>query len=192
MPTANEIIQADLKAHAETIARLDALIPAIEHMAELVKSSLNQGGKVLWCGNGGSAADCQHLAAEFICRFQTERRSLPSIALTTDTSALTAISNDYGYERVFSRQVEGLCRPEDVLVGISTSGNSASILHAIEAAKAKGAKTVGWTGEGGGKLAALCDLTIAVPSPVTARIQEAHILIGHILCNIIDHAYTAD
>lgn len=191
MPTANQIIQQSLRAHAETIAQLDAMIPEIARLAELVRTSLTRGGKILFMGNGGSAADSQHLAAEFVGRFQKERRGLAAIALSTDTSILTSVGNDYGFEHIFSRQVEALCRPEDVLVGISTSGNSANVLRAIETGKAMGAVTVAMTGDGGGKLAALCDLTLAVPSRVTARVQEAHILIGHILCELIDDANTA-
>ena len=192
MPTANDTIKQTFIAHAETIARLDGLIPDIARLAELVKASLANGGKIFWCGNGGSAADSQHMAAELVGRFQKERRGLASIALTTDTSILTSVGNDYGYDYVFARQIEALCRREDLLIGISTSGNSANVLHAIEAAKTLGATTVAWTGEGGGKLASIADLTLAVPSRVTARVQEAHILIGHILCDLIDHAYAAD
>ncbi len=191
MPTANQIIQQSLRAHAETVAQLDAFIPDIAQFAELIQATLSRGGKVLFMGNGGSAADSQHLAAELVGRFQTERRGLAAIALSTDTSILTSVGNDYGFERVFSRQVEALCRPDDLLVGISTSGNSANVLKAIEEGKKIGAVTVAMTGEGGGKLAAICDLTLAVPSRVTARVQEAHILIGHILCELIDDANTA-
>jgi len=192
MPTANDTIQQSLRAHAETIARLDALIPDIVRLSKLVQESLTRGGKILLMGNGGSAADSQHIAAELVGRFQKERRGLAAIALTTDTSILTSVGNDYGYDHVFSRQVEALCRPEDLLIGISTSGNSANVLRAIEAGREIGATTVALTGEGGGKLGALCDLTLAVPSQVTARVQEAHILIGHILCELIDNANAAD
>lgn len=186
MPTANDTIQKTLRAHAETIVRLDALIPDITRLAELIQACLARGGKVLWMGNGGSAADSQHLAAELVGRFQTERKGLASIALTTDTSILTSVGNDYGYEHIFSRQVEALCNDKDLLIGITTSGNSANVLRAIEAGKTLGATTVAMTGEGGGKLAAMCDLTIAVPSRITARVQEAHILIGHIICELVD------
>jgi D-sedoheptulose 7-phosphate isomerase len=192
MPTANDIILTSLRAHAETIARLDSLVPDIVRLAELVQASLSRGGKILLMGNGGSAADSQHIAAELVGRFQRERRGLASIALSTDTSILTSVGNDYGFEHIFSRQVEALCSNKDVLIGISTSGNSANVLRAIEAAKNIGATTVAMTGEGGGKLGALCDLTLAVPTHVTARVQEAHILIGHILCELIDDANTPD
>jgi D-sedoheptulose 7-phosphate isomerase len=191
MPTANQIIQQSLRAHAETIAKLNALVPDIVRFAELVQTALSCGGKILFMGNGGSAADSQHLAAELVGRFQTERRGLAAIALSTDTSILTSVGNDYGFEYIFSRQVEALCRQEDLLVGISTSGNSANVLRAIEEGKKIGAVTVAMTGEGGGKLAAICDLTLAAPSRVTARVQEAHILIGHMLCELIDDANTA-
>ena len=144
------------------------------------------GHKVLFCGNGGSAADSQHLAAEFVGRFQKERRGLPAIALTVDTSILTAVGNDYGYDKVFVRQVEALAQAGDVLVGISTSGNSANVVEAIELAKAKGVYCVGMTAAGGGKMAMLCDECIAVPAKITARAQEMHILIGHILCELVD------
>jgi D-sedoheptulose 7-phosphate isomerase len=192
MPTAENIIRNSLRAHAETIARLDALAPDIARLAGLVLASLKRGGKILFMGNGGSAADSQHLAAELVGRFQRERRGLASIALSTDTSILTSVGNDYGFEQIFSRQVEALCSDRDVLIGISTSGNSANVLRAIEAGKKIGATTVALTGEGGGKLATLCDLTLAVPERVTARVQEAHILIGHILCELIDDADAAD
>ncbi|OGV71456.1 MAG: phosphoheptose isomerase [Methylophilales bacterium RIFCSPHIGHO2_02_FULL_57_10] len=185
-------MQQSLRAHAETIARLDALIPDIVRLSQLMQESLTRGGKILLLGNGGSAADSQHIAAELVGRFHKERRGLAAIALTTDTSILTSVGNDYGYDHVFARQVEALCRPEDVLIGISTSGNSANVLRAIEAGREIGATTVALTGEGGGKLGALCNLTLAVPSHVTARVQEAHILIGHILCELIDNANAPD
>ncbi|MCX7627555.1 MAG: D-sedoheptulose 7-phosphate isomerase [Methylophilaceae bacterium] len=192
MPIADQTIRNILKAHAELISRLDILIPDIQALAEMANTCLARGGKILLMGNGGSAADCQHIAAELVGRFQKERRGLAAIALTTDTSLLTSVSNDYGYEHVFARQVEALCNPGDLLIGISTSGNSPNVIRAMEAAKRKHVVTVAMTGEGGGKLAAFCDLTLAVPSRVTARVQEAHILIGHILCELIDDASTAD
>jgi len=144
------------------------------------------GGKILWCGNGGSAADAQHMAAEFVVRFRHERRGIPSIALTTDTSILTAASNDYGYEHLFQRQVEALAVRGDVVVGISTSGNSRNVYLALEAARKLGAVTVAMTGSGGGKLATKADFLFAVPSTDTARVQEAHIVAGHVLCEILE------
>ena len=149
-----------------------------------------QGGKRIFiCGNGGSAADAQHIAAELVCRFETSRRGLPAIALTTDTSALTAIGNDLGFERLFSRQVEALGSEGDVLVVLSTSGNSGNIIAAILAAKERCMTTIGLLGGEGGKAKSLVDHALVVPSPVTARIQECHILIGHIWCSMIDAAF---
>ena len=147
-----------------------------------------EGKKVLWCGNGGSAADSQHLAAELMGRFRRERRGLPSIALTTDTSILTAIGNDYGYEKVFQRQVEALCVKGDVLVGISTSGNSKNVCGALETARQMGAFTVAFTGEGGGLMARIAEVTLRIASKDTARIQEGHILCGHMLCDWIEQS----
>ena len=162
------------------------ILQQIEHVAAEIKKALANGNKVMFCGNGGSAADSQHLAAEFVGRFQKERAGLPAIALTVDTSILTAVGNDYGYDKVFVRQVEALARPGDVLVGISTSGNSGNVVQAVELAKAKGVFCVGMTAAGGGKLAELCDECLVVPAKVTARAQEMHILIGHILCELVD------
>ena len=162
------------------------ILAQIERIAVVVKKALAKGNKVMFCGNGGSAADSQHLAAEFVGRFQKERKGLPALALTVDTSILTAVGNDYGYDKVFVRQVEALARPGDVLVGISTSGNSGNVVAAVELAKELGVYCVGMTAAGGGKLKALCDECIAVPAKVTARAQEMHILIGHILCELVD------
>lgn len=161
-------------------------ISDIRRCAELIWTALSSGKKVLLCGNGGSAADAQHIAAEFVGRFEAERRPFPSIALTTDTSALTALGNDYGYERVFSRQVEALAQAGDVLIAISTSGNSPNVLAALEAAGKIGCVLIGMTGVKGGKMADLCDACISVPSERTARIQEAHITIGHLWCEFVD------
>ena len=188
MPTADQTIKNIFRAHAEMIEKLDALTPEIGRLAELANACLTRGGKIMLMGNGGSAADSQHIAAELVGRFQKDRKGLAAIALTTDTSLLTSVGNDYGYDHIFSRQVEALCRADDLLIGISTSGNSPNVLRALELGKAIGVATVALTGEGGGKMASLCDLTLTVPSRVTARIQEAHILIGHILCELIDEA----
>ena len=175
---------------AEHVAMVNAIRehcqPDIVRFAEVCTAALKAGRKVLFCGNGGSAADSQHLAAELIGRFQKERRGLPGIALTTDTSILTAVGNDYGFDSVFSRQVEALALPGDVVVGLSTSGNSPNVVRALEAAKAIGAVTVGLTGRNGGKLARTSDICIKVPAEVTARVQEGHSLIGHIVCQLID------
>ena len=162
------------------------LADCIADAAACIDAALKSGGKVMFCGNGGSAADSQHLAAEFVGRFQKERAGLPALALTVDTSILTAVANDYGYNRVFARQVEALGRPGDVLVALSTSGNSSNVLAAIEAAKGLGIKCVGLTAEGGGAMLTACDICLAIPTPVTARAQEMHILIGHIICELLD------
>lgn len=162
------------------------ILEQIERIACKIKLALASGNKVFFCGNGGSAADSQHLAAEFVGRFQKERSGLPAIALTVDTSILTAVANDYGYDNVFARQVEALAKPGDILIGISTSGNSMNVLQAIDIAKQIGIFCVGMTALGGGKMAIACDECIAVPTKVTARAQEMHILIGHILCELVD------
>ena len=183
-----KIIQARFEEHLEVanaVMQSDILVQ-IERVASVIKIALANGKKVLFCGNGGSAADSQHLAAEFVGRFQKERQGLPAIALTVDTSILTAVSNDYGFNKVFVRQVEALGNEGDVLVGISTSGTSPNVLAAVELAKAKGMYCVGMTAANGAKLAELCDECIAVPAKVTARAQEMHILIGHILCELVD------
>ncbi|MGI4749989.1 MAG: D-sedoheptulose-7-phosphate isomerase [Janthinobacterium lividum] len=162
------------------------LIGLINEACTVINKCIINGNKVLLFGNGGSAADAQHIAAEFIGRFLRERRSLPAIALTTDTSAITAIGNDYGYEHIFRRQVEGLAVSGDVLIGISTSGNSQNVVNALELGKNLGCKTIGLSGRNGGEMNNICDLNIVIPSTVTARIQEVHILIGHILCEAVD------
>jgi len=183
------IIQ-ELKEHQELIQHvIDTLTSDIENACKIMVSALKSGNKVLVAGNGGSAADAQHIAAELSGRFVRDRRALPGIALTTDTSALTSIANDYGYDHVFARQVEALARPGDLFIGISTSGNSPSILNAFKAAKKLECKTLGLSGRDGGKMTGLCDLNIVVPSNVTARIQEVHILIGHILCKAADDSF---
>jgi D-sedoheptulose 7-phosphate isomerase len=164
---------------------------SINECAEILFETFRSGNKVLICGNGGSAADAQHLAAEFVGRYETERKALPALALTTDTSALTAIANDYGFERVFARQVEGLASAGDCLVAISTSGNSPNVLAAVMAARAAGCRVVGMTGASGKKLAGLCDACVLIPSTRTARIQEAHITIAHIWCETVDDRINA-
>ncbi|MCX7927566.1 MAG: D-sedoheptulose 7-phosphate isomerase [Candidatus Omnitrophica bacterium] len=161
-------------------------IDEIMQIAELFISCLKKGGKIILCGNGGSASDSQHIAAELVGRFQKDRKSLPAEALTTNTSSLTALANDYGYEVVFARQLEALAQKNDILVGISTSGKAKNVALAIKQAKKMGLKTVALTGGDGGELAKLADVVLAVPSSVTARIQEAHITIGHILCELVE------
>ncbi len=174
--------------HLNIIRRFKAQQDAFERAAMFISDALLRGNKVLWCGNGGSAADCQHLAAELVGHFQGERPALPSIALTTDSSVLTAIANDWGYDQVFERQVEALCQPGDVVVGISTSGNSRSVCAALEKARQRQALTVAMTGASGGRLASLANVCIRVPSNDPARIQEAHILCGHTLCEWVELA----
>jgi len=158
----------------------------IASAASAVLAALQSGGKILLCGNGGSAADAQHIAAELMGRFKKERRALAAIALTTDTSALTAIANDYDFSDVFARQVEGLGRAGDVLVAISTSGNSDNIIKAVKAAKARGLAVIAMTGEGGGALALLGDHALKVPSGETSHIQEMHIAVGHMMCALVE------
>ena len=161
-------------------------LPAIQRAADLICQALKNGKKILICGNGGSAADAQHIAAELVGRYEQERRGWPAIALTTDTSALTALANDYGYERVFARQVQALAASGDVLIAISTSGNSPNILAAVNQAKDIGCVTIALTGAGGGQLAKICDAAVVVPSDRTSRVQEAHITIGHLWCELVD------
>ncbi len=174
--------------HLAIISQLDTQREAFERVAVRLTECLLQGHKVLWCGNGGSAADAQHLAAELVGRFRSERRALPSLALTTDTSVLTAIANDCGFAEIFDRQLEALCAPGDVVVGISTSGKSRNVCAALERARELGAFTVAMTGESGGHLAGYADECLRVASSDTARIQEGHILLGHMLCEWVELA----
>ncbi len=174
---------------AEQIALLQALGPldsSIARAVSLAAQTLRAGGKLMFCGNGGSAADCQHLAAELTGRFIKDRRPLAAIALSTDTSAITCIGNDYSFDEVFARQVQGLGRAGDVLIAISTSGNSRNVIRAVEESRAAGMYVIGLLGRDGGAVNKLCDVAIVVPSQVTARIQESHILIGHTLCGMIE------
>lgn len=176
----------NLAEHLQLMQILGALDPQVLSVGKRLSEVLTSGGKIMFCGNGGSAADCQHLASELTGRFIKDRRPLAGLALTTDSSALTCIGNDYSFDDVFTRQVQGLGRAGDALIGISTSGNSANVLGAVEAARAMGIYTLGLLGRDGGKLGALCDDSIIVPHGVTARIQEAHLLIGHTLCGLIE------
>lgn len=186
-----KMINNEIALHVKTINRVqnelqDDILKACQMAVECIKN----GGKILICGNGGSAADAQHIATEFTGRYKTERSALPAIALTTDTSALTAIGNDYGYEVVFSRQVEAIANSKDLLLAISTSGNSPNILKALQKAKEIGCKTLGFSGKSGGAMNELCDLNIVIPSDNTPRIQEMHILVGHIICQSIDDNFS--
>ena len=187
-PDSSSVFEKAIAEHLNVIRALPAQQPMLERIAGEMTRAVFAGGKVLWFGNGGSAADAQHLAAEFVGRFRRERRALASIALTTDTSVLTSIGNDYGYEYVFRRQVEALCAPGDVVVGISTSGNSRNVCLGLEAAKALGAFTVAFAGQGGGAMAGMADVAICIASKDTARIQEGHILCGHMLCDWVEIA----
>jgi D-sedoheptulose 7-phosphate isomerase len=185
-----DMIQKELQSHKETIDKtIETMIPDIQKASILMIHTLKTGGKILLCGNGGSAADAQHIAAELTGRYKSERKGLPAIALTTDSSALTAISNDYGYEHVFGRQVEALANKGDLLIGISTSGNSINIISALTYAKTLGCQTLGFSGRNGGKMNEVCDTNLVIPSNNTPRIQEMHILIGHILCQAVDNAF---
>jgi len=181
-----ELVQRSLEEHRELFSRLEALIPVVQNAAQLLVDTLNRGGKILFCGNGGSAADSQHLASELTGRFVNDRRPLAGLALTTDASALTCIANDYSFDEVFARQVTGLGRRGDCLVAISTSGNSRNVLRAAEAAREAEMSIIGLLGRDGGKLRPWCDIPIVVPSPTTARIQEAHSFIGHTLCALVE------
>jgi D-sedoheptulose 7-phosphate isomerase len=183
-------ITNSLKEHQTVMAQLDALIPAMEQAAQQMTTAIRNGGRIFWMGNGGSASDAQHLAAELIGRFKKERVALPAIALTTDSSVLTCLSNDYDFTIVFSRQLEALCRAGDIVVGISTSGNSKNVISGIKTAKKLGAYTIGFSGQGG-ELPEIVDLALSVPSTTTARIQEAHIFIGHSICELVEAAACA-
>lgn len=177
---------ATIKRHQDMIKGLFTLEPQINELMQRIKYCLQNGNKVFFFGNGGSASDAQHLAAEFVVRYHKDRKAYAAIALTTDTSILTAHSNDYSFETVFDRQIEALGKPGDIAIGLSTSGNSANVINAIETAKNNQIWTCAFTGENGGKLKAIADDCICVPSSETARIQEGHILIGHWLCEAID------
>lgn len=175
-----------LKDHQTVVEQLTACSDDIEAAARLLTDTLKRGGKILLCGNGGSAADCQHIAAEFVVRYEKKRRALAAIALTTDSSILTAHANDYDFDTVFSRQVEALGNEKDCLIAISTSGNSKNIVKAVEAGRLNGLSVIALTGCDGGELKKQATVSIVVPSAVTARIQEAHILIGHWWCGVVE------
>lgn len=176
-------IETAIQEHLDVIQGVRPMASVIAEVANRVSDCLAAGGKVLWLGNGGSAADSQHLAAELVGRYTRERPGLASIALTTDTSILTAVGNDYGFEQIFARQIDALCQAGDVVMGLSTSGNSPNVIAALRLARERRAVTVGFTGADGGALLTIADHCFTVPSKVTARIQEAHILIGHLICD---------
>ena len=189
---ADTVFHQAIHDHLQVVQQLQQEQKVLESLALRMAQTVRAAGQVLWCGNGGSAADSQHLAAEFVGRFRRERRGLASVALTTDSSALTAIGNDYGFDEVFRRQVQALCSPGDVVVGISTSGNSRNVCAALKEAKEIGAFTACFTGVDGGEMAGIADLAFKAASKDTARIQEAHILAGHILCDWVELAICAE
>ena len=184
------IIKFEFSEHLKTAqATLEYIVDPLEIAANLCIDSLKNGGKVLIFGNGGSAADAQHIAAELVGRYKVERKGLPAIALTTDTSALTSIGNDYGYSHVFDRQVEALANKGDIVIGISTGGSSGNVINGLKTAKELGCKLIGLSGRDGGEMNTLCDVNLVVPAEDTPRIQEMHIVIGHTICHLIDQAF---
>jgi D-sedoheptulose 7-phosphate isomerase len=186
-----DVIESEFSEHWHVLQKTMDILPTdVAAAAQMMIDALTKGNKVILFGNGGSAGDAQHIAAELVCKYVTERRALPAIALTTDSSAMTAISNDFGYETVFARQVEALAVEGDLLIGISTSGTSANVLRGLEQGKQAGCKLIGLSGNSGGAMNDLCDLNIIVPSNITARIQEMHILIGHTLCQLMDQQFS--
>lgn len=184
----SKIIQASIDVKQQVLAD-SAIQDTVAKCVDVIVTAFKNDKKVLFCGNGGSAADAQHLAAEFSGRFYTDREALPAEALHVNTSYMTAVANDYSYDVVYSRMVQGIGRKGDVLVGLSTSGNSGNILKAFEVARTKGMTTIGFTGATGGKMKELSDLLINVPSTDTPRIQESHILLGHIICQLVEEKY---
>ncbi len=185
-----QTISKEFKSHLKTInSVINTMEEKIEEASILSIKTLKSGNKILLCGNGGSAADAQHIAAELTGRYKSDRRGLPAIALTTDTSALTSIANDYGYERIFDRQIEALANKDDLIIGISTSGNSQNIINALKLGKELGCNTLGFSGKDGGEMNKVCDVNLIVPSDDTPRIQEMHILFGHIICQIVDDGF---
>ena len=185
-----QTIKNEFLSHLDVInLTIDTMQEKLELASSLVVETLKSGNKVLLCGNGGSAADAQHIAAELTGRYKTERKGLPGIALTTDTSALTAIGNDYGYERIFDRQIEALANKGDLIIGISTSGNSKNVINAFIIGKQLGCNTLGFSGKDGGDMNKICDINLVVPSNDTPRIQEIHILFGHTICQIVDNNF---
>ncbi|MDF1860155.1 MAG: D-sedoheptulose 7-phosphate isomerase [Verrucomicrobiales bacterium] len=188
--SSSKLIQETIADHTVTVTRFEeACSTVIAEMAEKCVEALKSGRKVCFFGNGGSAADSQHFAAEFVVRFRKNRKGLPALAFTTDTSILTACANDFGYDAVFARQVEALCVPGDIVVGISTSGSSRNVVAALEFAKDNGITAFAFTGESGGACGENADCLLAVPSPVTARVQECHLIAGHLICDLVEIAF---
>ena len=184
-----DIIENEFNEHIKVVNSLHNLTNDVATSAQLCIDCLKNGGKILIFGNGGSAADAQHIAAELVGRYKAVRKGLPAIALTTDTSALTAIGNDYGYDYVFNRQVEALANKGDVVIGISTSGSSANVISALKLASELNCKTIGFSGQDGGIMKDICDINLVAPSEDTPRIQEIHIIIGHTICHLIDQEF---
>jgi len=183
------IIENEFTEYLKVAQKISTLTDQVEVAAKLCIDSLQNGGKILIFGNGGSAADAQHIAAELVGRYKVERKGLAAIALTTDTSALTSIGNDYGYNHVFDRQVEALANQGDVAIGISTGGSSINVISGLQAAKQLGCNLIGFSGRDGGEMNTLCDVNLIVPAQDTPRIQEMHIVIGHTICHLIDLAF---
>ena len=186
-----EMIESAFSEISENFSKLKSKSSTVEKIANMWIEALAKGNKVIFCGNGGSAADSQHLSAELMGRYKFDRAPLPSMSLTVDTSALTAIGNDYGYEKVFSRQLKGIGNKGDVLVGISTSGNSKNIIDAFKVAKEKGIKIVAFTGDSGGEMLKMADICLNVPASITNNIQEMHIACGHLICGIVEQHFFA-
>ena len=182
-----QIIESHFNDHANLLNKMPLLFKDIDNISRILINCLKKKKTIFWCGNGGSASDSQHLAGELVGRFVGDRKPLKSIALNADSAVMTCIVNDYGYEHLFSRQIEGLGSKGDVLIGISTSGNSINVLNALKSAKNIGINTIGLLGNGGGKAKKIVDNSIIIPSKTTARIQEMHILVGHILCDLIEN-----
>jgi D-sedoheptulose 7-phosphate isomerase len=183
-----DVLNHSINEHLSLVSSVAQFTPAISNIVLMIMDAFRSGNKLLIFGNGGSAADAQHIAAELVGGFITKRAALPAIALTTDTSILTSVGNDYGYEHVFSRQVEAIAKPGDVVLGISTSGNSGNVFKALVAARQLDCRTIGLLGNDGGKIKDITDASIIIPSKDTARVQEMHILIGHLLCEAINYA----
>lgn len=183
-----EVLNHSINEHLSLVSSIAQFTPAMSNIVLMIMDAFRRGNKLLIFGNGGSAADAQHIAAELVGGFITKRAALPAIALTTDTSILTSVGNDYGYEHVFSRQVEAIAKPSDVVLGISTSGNSGNVFKALVAAQRLDCRTIGLLGNDGGKIKDITDASIIIPSKDTARVQEMHILIGHLLCEAINYA----
>ncbi|PHS78658.1 MAG: phosphoheptose isomerase [Rhodospirillaceae bacterium] len=188
-----DFLRDEIEIHQDVILKTHRQVaPDFKRLVEVCQESISSGGKIMFFGNGGSAADAQHLATEMVVRYKLNRKALAAIAFTTDTSLLTAMANDIGFEAIFSRQIEALGRPGDVAIGISTSGQSPNVLKALELAQKNGITSVGFTGDDGGGMSSVTDILVRVPSNTTARIQEIHILLGHVLCDLLEQSAAKD